>query len=176
VSDLPKISDLPDEDEIAEEQALMDLALPPEKRKVRLWEPGESGNPNGRPPGPTKAQRAFQQFCLDIADSVAYRRSIAKRLIAGKLPPPIELMILDRALGKVPDRVEVGGAGEFDGMTVDEMRAKALDILERWHRAKAIEAHPALLDTSSTVPPEPQDVVVSPLPADRPSEIAKEKA
>ena len=77
---------------------------PPEHR----WKPGQSGNPGGRPKGQsiTASLRALlekEHNGKRIVDLLAER--IMKEALAGKFPFAKE--VLDRADGKVTDKLEV---------------------------------------------------------------------
>jgi hypothetical protein len=44
----------------------------------------------------------FEDFARSVRDSAEYRESVKKRAIEGRLPPDVELFLLEMADGRVP--------------------------------------------------------------------------
>lgn len=133
----------------------------PKGKKIagRDWKPGESGNPNGRPPLPPEIREARKlttaEFIrvanklLDMtkAEVVALQKapdsSIMESILASILVKGFNegdasrlTFFLDRLLGKVKDRVELSGDNEKpvvieERLSLEEMKSQARHIIDR---------------------------------------------
>ncbi len=59
---------------------------------------------------PNKATLIGKELCVKLVSDPIYVASLQKRLQAGKLPPGVEVMLWDRAFGKVKDVVQHEGS------------------------------------------------------------------
>ena len=99
---------------------------------LRPWQPGESGNPSGRP----KGTRDLANLVLESTDSGGELVAALLAIVRGELPTfpgvaksqvvrvsdqlkAVEIL-MDRAFGKEPQHLELGGAGATKWDTVLE--------------------------------------------------------
>jgi hypothetical protein len=71
------------------------------------FQKGVSGNPAGRPPGPSKTTLEAKAFCSMIVDSEEYQASVHERAMRGELAPAMETMLWHYAKGKPTERIEM---------------------------------------------------------------------
>lgn len=76
-------------------------------RPPHRFKPGESGNPAGRPPGPSRITIEVRAAAAELIDSPTYRAKLAADLDARKVAPLIEQMLWHYARGKPVERIEV---------------------------------------------------------------------
>ena len=83
----------------------------------------------GRSKGtPNKATQEAKAFCASMLEDPDYREKLQRRLLAGKLPPPLEAMLWHYAYGVPKQTVAVEGkpwpmyalAGAIPAMSPDE--------------------------------------------------------
>jgi hypothetical protein len=96
------------------------------------WKPGQSGNPNGRPKKPATIEA--RKMLADVkalakemgADAI---KTLGKIMNNPKTPPAARISaavaILDRGWGKPRQQIENDRPGDFDGMSLDELRELA---------------------------------------------------
>lgn len=75
----------------------------------------EKGQPRpargGRKKGSlNKSTLMGKEICLKLVSDPAYLKALHKRLVEGKLPPGVEVMLWDRGYGKVKDVVQHEGS------------------------------------------------------------------
>ncbi len=64
----------------------------------------------GRPRGVSnKATQAEKEFARGVLEDPVYRANLIARAQRGKLSPPVEIMLWDRAYGKVKDTLKMEG-------------------------------------------------------------------
>ena len=73
------------------------------------FQPGASGNPQGRPPGPNKTTVEMRGLAQRLVGSRSYRKQLRERLIAGTLPPLLERELWHYAYGKPVEHLAVSG-------------------------------------------------------------------
>jgi len=74
------------------------------------WQPGQSGNPLGRPRGSrNRVTIEAKRAASEIVDDPEYRRSLYERAIAGTLAPAIEALLWYYSKGKPVDYISVQG-------------------------------------------------------------------
>ncbi len=119
------------------------MATPGNSRKTpegRKWQPGQSGNPSGRPKGiaaqareligndPTELLSVFLEIAYDPSAKPADRRAAAESL-------------LDRAFGKAPSYAPVDG-DPLDLLSIDRTIGEIVDELARRREAAATSEAP----------------------------------
>lgn len=93
------------------------------KQRGKPFEPGQSGNPNGRKRGvPNKATAEAKAFSESIVDDPEYRVNLKKAAIERTLNPAIETMLWHYAKGKPKEVVEHKGLA-----SIAEILTAALD-------------------------------------------------
>jgi uncharacterized protein DUF5681 len=76
----------------------------------RPFQPGESGNPAGRPKGvPNKATQVAKEIAAALVDDPAYRRRLLRDLRSRKVASAIEAMLWHYACGVPKQTVAVEG-------------------------------------------------------------------
>src|SRR3981081_454880 len=76
----------------------------------QLFQPGTSGNPNGRPKGtPNKTTAEVRRLATALVDDPVYRATLQQRLIAGTLPAAVETLLWTYAKGTPRPRREPPG-------------------------------------------------------------------
>lgn len=114
--------------------------LPQNKGKTRnpnMWQPGQSGNPGGRPKGLATAARELigndpkrlLTVLLDIAENKSAKDSDRRAAIE---------TYLDRAYGKAPAYAPIDGENPLDLEQVDKRILAVLDELAAVRQAKAV--------------------------------------
>ena len=108
------------------------VSVSPDKPKktydwLHKWQPGQSGNPGGRPKNPIT--QALKEAVQQPENATMIRDTLLKLAKAGDIRA-IELL-LNRTEGKVPDKVEQGGVGAFDAESIPDSDLKNLVEIAR---------------------------------------------
>lgn len=96
-----------------------------------MWKPGQSGNPSGRPKTPPEVKALFAAAVPDVAKAL-----IATALDSShKHHVQAAIHVLERALGKVPDKIQHSGA---EGGPISLQAVQSLSDAELMQRASEI--------------------------------------
>jgi hypothetical protein len=68
----------------------------------------------------------FQQWAATVRDSDEYRDSVRRRLVAGTLPPDVELFLLEAADGRLPASMDAQMADGRKPVSADRPNAPGL--------------------------------------------------
>jgi hypothetical protein len=98
-------------------------------QRPRGFKKGQSGNPQGRKPGPNKVTVEAKAAANALVDDPQYREGLRKRLIAGTAPH-MEPLLWAYAKGKPVDRVEQGGPGAFTALDDEQLRERLVAALD----------------------------------------------
>src|SRR5215467_9049493 len=116
---------------------------------LKPWQPGQSGNPGGRPKK-RPITELYEQLLQDGAMVKAIRAAILKNIRAGKTAfVPLLREMADRVEGKVTQPIEAN-VTDFAQLTDDEIQAEIKRLTEKL-RAELLAAehaepaHPAAL-------------------------------
>lgn len=106
-------------------------------KQPHRWQPGQSGNPRGRKPGPqTLASALREEFPIE-----ELRRAAREMMNSSNEDVRFKtlLHIFDRCHGKVADKLEVGGPGTLDDAIAraEELTDAQLEELVEIDRRKA---------------------------------------
>jgi hypothetical protein len=72
------------------------------------FQPGQSGNPQGRPRGvANKSTLEIRTFAQALLSDPQYQRKLRARLHSGELPPTLEALLFAYAFGKPRDLTEL---------------------------------------------------------------------
>lgn len=84
----------------------------------------------GRPKGSIQqATLEIRAFCRAVVDSAEYRQRLMEDAQARRLSPAVELMLWDRAYGRVPTELRIDDASSMDtDSIVSRLRALALAL------------------------------------------------
>lgn len=133
---------------------------PIQRNSLRMWQKGESGNPNGRPKGSGVSQvlRDRADMMADDGDTRPLRERMADVIIDGALSGDVRFvqLFLDRTEGKVADRIAGFDGGPLGADTArrevvreimgsPELLSRALefaDVLERTADGSADDSKP----------------------------------
>jgi hypothetical protein len=95
--------------------------------------PKVGGRPKG---GLNKSTLAGRQFALELVNDETYRANLRERLLAGRLPAGVEVMLWYYAHGKPKEQLEVSGS--VSGRDVSTMdTSELLQELQAHHDATA---------------------------------------
>lgn len=67
-----------------------------------------------------------QEFCQRILQTREWRQYVMNGIVLGDLPSAVMCRIIDHAWGRVTERLEVSELSTLDGMTVEQLEARAL--------------------------------------------------
>lgn len=130
------------------------------------WVKGVSGNPAGKPKGTVSH---ITKMARDIArgelENPKYLAKLRERLEAGKVAPPVEVMLWSYAYGKPVEKIELTGPdGQPLGLpNLFEARARMLELL-----AQAAPGQPTVYALPApTVSDAYQDAAPAPCESDR---------
>jgi Family of unknown function (DUF5681) len=118
--------------------------IPSEKELANLkpFQPGQSGNPSGRPKGTTIMTdayfRALSKKIANDKEGRTYADAVAEKLMALMLKGDVRCAseVTDRLQGKAPQALALGGDGsgvpiEIAGMTPEEKRRRLAEIMAK---------------------------------------------
>jgi hypothetical protein len=69
----------------------------------------DPANPDRPVADPPPEKQTVQEFCKNVLRSREYRESLMRRILTDDLPPQIEMMLWDRAHGKMKDQLSLSG-------------------------------------------------------------------
>ena len=122
--------------------AQLTTPAPPVKNRrrtgKRLFQPGQSGNPRGRPRGAkSKVSLEAKAVANRIVDEPDYRERLLRDAIAGTLPPAIEVMLWHYAKGKPTELVQMDVLATSPTINlemIDSLTTEELEAARTWHR------------------------------------------
>jgi hypothetical protein len=115
--------------------------MPRPKPSARQWQPGQSGNPKGRPLG--SRNKLNEKFILALHDDFTKHGPAVIEKVR-ETRPEIYLKVIASIL---PRELHFKSANAFDGMTDEELSTLLVDV-RRSLTARAGEGSPAGSDTS----------------------------
>jgi uncharacterized protein DUF5681 len=114
--------------------------MPRPKPSARQWQPGQSGNPKGRPLG--SRNKLNEKFILALHDDFTKHGPAVIEKVR-ETRPEIYLKVIASIL---PRELHFKSANAFDGMTDEELSTLLVDV-RRSLTARAGEGSPAGSDT-----------------------------
>jgi hypothetical protein len=93
----------------------------------------DPAKPNAEPVDPI-LELTGKKFSKAVVESRQYRESIIRRIITDTLPPAVECRLLDHALGKPVERIEVSDTTPLEAKSAATLRERALQLAERAQR------------------------------------------
>jgi hypothetical protein len=102
---------------------------------LRPWQPGQSGNPGGRPKKRPLTE-LYEEFLSDGSTVKAIRAAILKNLKCGKTAfVPLLREMADRVEGKVTQSID-SKVTEVSQLSDDELRNELQRLMEELHAAE----------------------------------------